>query len=129
MILFPPSHLVSPAHMHAGFNTKINCHIPYETSSLPQEIRYFLLSANMCHIPLLLHSSWILLPSCHLDNIGSYLQFFRQWESKTFPPIFLCMKTFVLTINSTSGLLLLCVLSLFLTAPTQTGTQTLSPIL
>lgn len=56
---------------------------PMKTSSLPQGIRYFLLRANMYLIPLLLYSSWTLLPFWDLDNSGSYPQIFRQWESRT----------------------------------------------
>lgn len=57
-----------------------------KTSSHPQEIAQFLLSASVCHIILLLHSSWILLSSCPLDNTASCLQCFRQWKSKPFLP-------------------------------------------
>lgn len=53
---------------------------------------------------------------------------FQVMESHTLSLIFLCVKTFMVIINSTSGFLLLCLLSLLLTVLIQTGIQAVSPI-
>lgn len=52
---------------------------------------------------------------------------FQAMEIQNLSPIFLCMKTFMFIINSTSEFLLLCLLSLFLTVLIQTGTQAMPP--